>query len=617
MAQDGNAVDALAIMDSGASKDSYILTGFTPASASTQTGGTAKDDSAARQLGTVAVFNNQLVTDAKGNSTGVVEKGVTSVDITAEGVASIQLGKNTDGQGRIYVKFTDDNSYELYKDSSMSQESLVATGIKGMAIKEANNSGLEGMVLDFTGTELTKHKGTYFTLAGIEGKSTTTDANGVSRDGVTYTRDVTNETNTDAFFQEDRTLITGVELGKNTDVDGKIYTKAVYDHDSGTVKVSAYKDARMRDEDLVAESEALEIGDAESMTIVLNEKRNSDKTAGTGLGIVMSTDDLTALKSLTKDTTVKGEITFNNLGARIFTEDYGSDAVLKITQDEGSIFTYYGSGGASERQVIDGADKNKSSIQLNGQDATLSINGMQVKTSGLDLSLATQDIQAHLTFNKGKVGSTTLAQVGYDDGSIFTKIGALNLKSVEAETDGKYAGLSGLLANAGHVTSETIGDFKGGMQLQLGEGSGDSNRTVVAIKSLTSENLGRVVKGGYWDGDAVYTERTLTMKDVLGSNVASLKSDPTLAMEIIDQAISDVSELRATIGAFQSNLLQTNSNNLSVTIENITKTESGIRDADMADEMTDFTKNQVLQNAAMSMMSNANANAQNVLQLLR
>ncbi|MCD8351376.1 MAG: flagellin, partial [Planctomycetaceae bacterium] len=50
---------------------------------------------------------------------------------------------------------------------------------------------------------------------------------------------------------------------------------------------------------------------------------------------------------------------------------------------------------------------------------------------------------------------------------------------------------------------------------------------------------------------------------------------------------------------------------------NIQKTESGIRDADMADEMTEFTKNQVLQNAAMSMMSNANANAQNVLQLLR
>ncbi len=254
---------------------------------------------------------------------------------------------------------------------------------------------------------------------------------------------------------------------------------------------------------------------------------------------------------------------------------------------------------------------------LNGQDASLSVNGMQVKTSGLKLVMATQDIQANLTFNAGTVGTTTIAQVGYDAGSIFTKIGALNLGSAEAETDGKYKGLSGLMANAGHVTSETIGDFKGGMQLQLGEGAGDQNRTVVAIKSLTSENLGKVTKGGYWDGDAVYTERHFTMKDVYGSNAASLKSNPTLAMEIIDQAISDVSELRATIGAFQTNLLQTNSNNLSVTIENTIKTESGIRDADMADEMAEFTKQQVLQNAAMSMMGQANQASQNVLQLLR
>ncbi len=75
--------------------------------------------------------------------------------------------------------------------------------------------------------------------------------------------------------------------------------------------------------------------------------------------------------------------------------------------------------------------------------------------------------------------------------------------------------------------------------------------------------------------------------------------------------------MRATIGAMQSNLLQTNENNLAVTIENITKTESGIRDADMASTMSEFTKQQVLQNAAMSMMSQSNQSTQSVLQLLR
>jgi flagellin len=287
---------------------------------------------------------------------------------------------------------------------------------------------------------------------------------------------------------------------------------------------------------------------------------------------------------------------------------------VKITQDKGAIFHEYGTAGDnSSKRLIDAGSKGVT-VQVNGQDATLSVNGMSVQTDGLRLKMATQDIQADFTFNQGTVGSTTLAQVGYDAGSIFTKIGALNLSSTVANEDG----LSGLLCNAGHVTNETIDNFGGGMQLQLGEGAGDQNRTVVAIKSLASNELGRVTKGGYWEtGSAVYSERMFTMQDVMGGGLASLKTDPTLSMSIIEQAIADVTEVRAQIGAVQSNLLQTNSNNLSVTMENIQKTESGIRDADMADEMTEFTKQQVLQNAAMSMMGNANANAQNVLQLLR
>jgi len=119
------------------------------------------------------------------------------------------------------------------------------------------------------------------------------------------------------------------------------------------------------------------------------------------------------------------------------------------------------------------------------------------------------------------------------------------------------------------------------------------------------------------DGKPIYTTKTFTMKDMMSGGHAALAQDATLAMEIIEKSIDDVAGMRATLGAMQSNLLQTNSNNLSVTIENITKTESGIRDADMADEMTDFTKYQVLQNAAMSMLTQANQASQSVLQLLQ
>ncbi len=95
-----------------------------------------------------------------------------------------------------------------------------------------------------------------------------------------------------------------------------------------------------------------------------------------------------------------------------------------------------------------------------------------------------------------------------------------------------------------------------------------------------------------------------------------LKTDAVTAMKIIDQAITDVSDLRAQIGAVQANMLQTNENNLRVAIENITKTESNIRDTDMASEMTEFTKDQILTNAGVSMLGQANSQAQSVLALL-
>jgi len=130
-------------------------------------------------------------------------------------------------------------------------------------------------------------------------------------------------------------------------------------------------------------------------------------------------------------------------------------------------------------------------------------------------------------------------------------------------------------------------------------------------------NLGQVTFTDQWDpGKLVYETRTLTMQDVMGGGVASLGRDAIKAMAIIEQAINDVSDLRARLGAVQSNMLQTNANNLEVAIENIQKTESAIRDTDMASEMTEFTKNQVLQSASMSMLAQANQQSQSVLQLL-
>jgi flagellin len=89
------------------------------------------------------------------------------------------------------------------------------------------------------------------------------------------------------------------------------------------------------------------------------------------------------------------------------------------------------------------------------------------------------------------------------------------------------------------------------------------------------------------------------------------------AIEVIDAAISEVSNLRGDIGAFQANTLETNANNLRVSLENTTAAESVIRDTDFASEIANFTKQQTLMQAGSTVLGNANQITSLVAGLLR
>lgn len=89
-----------------------------------------------------------------------------------------------------------------------------------------------------------------------------------------------------------------------------------------------------------------------------------------------------------------------------------------------------------------------------------------------------------------------------------------------------------------------------------------------------------------------------------------------LALTTIDSAIQAVSKQRSNIGAIQNRLEHT-INNLGTQSENLTAAESRIRDVDMAKEMMQFSKNNILSQAAQSMLAQANQQPQSVLQLLR
>ena len=89
------------------------------------------------------------------------------------------------------------------------------------------------------------------------------------------------------------------------------------------------------------------------------------------------------------------------------------------------------------------------------------------------------------------------------------------------------------------------------------------------------------------------------------------------ASAVLENAITEISVMRGRLGAFERNTLQTNVRSLQIGLENITASESKIRDTDFASETAELTRAQILNQAGTSVLATANSTAQNVLALLQ
>ncbi|WP_101696784.1 flagellin N-terminal helical domain-containing protein [Clostridium minihomine] len=130
------------------------------------------------------------------------------------------------------------------------------------------------------------------------------------------------------------------------------------------------------------------------------------------------------------------------------------------------------------------------------------------------------------------------------------------------------------------------------LKLQIGASKSDDQQVSLNIGNMSSTGLG------------IDTINVLNQSDALE------------AIQTIEDAINQVSGTRADLGALQNRLEHT-VNNLGVTSENLTSAESRIRDVDMAKEMMEMTKNNVLTQAAQSMLAQANTQPQSILKLLQ
>lgn len=167
-------------------------------------------------------------------------------------------------------------------------------------------------------------------------------------------------------------------------------------------------------------------------------------------------------------------------------------------------------------------------------------------------------------------------------------------------TDG--LGNSVKLTEAGNATSAafTAGHLNVGLtQFQIGANAGQIS--AMSIGNFVSSQLGASAVSGL----------NLSNLDVTTVNGAND------ALQVIDAAIEQITTARGDLGNFQRNILDSNIRSLGVSRENLAATESAIRDTDIADEMTNFTKLQILQQSGMAVLAQANVLPQSVLSLLR
>ncbi len=140
---------------------------------------------------------------------------------------------------------------------------------------------------------------------------------------------------------------------------------------------------------------------------------------------------------------------------------------------------------------------------------------------------------------------------------------------------------------------------------QIGSNAGQT--VSVSISSTSSSSIGASGSSHLSDLTA---GGSVSLTDTTGAAQQT-------ALAIVDQAIADISNIRANLGAIQSNELETNVRSLAVAQQNTAASESTIRDTDLSAEIVDYTKNQILVQAGTSALAQANQAPQAILKLLQ
>ncbi|CAJ1317863.1 flagellin N-terminal helical domain-containing protein [Paenibacillus nuruki] len=239
-----------------------------------------------------------------------------------------------------------------------------------------------------------------------------------------------------------------------------------------------------------------------------------------------------------------------------------------------------------------------------GMNSTAASKNMEKLSSGLRINRAADDA-AGLSISekmRGQIRGLEQAQRNVQDGISFaqTAEGAMN----------EVSSMLGRMKEL-NVQKEN-GTYSSGDKANINAELGQLGKQIDSIMSNTTFNGIHITSNVTVQADD--STFKITVSGVSRTGFSSLGSGT--ALSDISKAIEKVATQRANLGAVQ-NRLEYTSNNLGTTVENLTASESRIRDTDMAKEMVALSKNNILVQASQSMLSQANSSPQGVLSLLR
>ena len=259
--------------------------------------------------------------------------------------------------------------------------------------------------------------------------------------------------------------------------------------------------------------------------------------------------------------------------------------------------------GMSNSMLGKSLEKLSSGFRINraGDDAAGLVISQKLRAEVSGLQQATRNAQDGISFVQTAEGAL---------GEVHNMLNRMRDLSVQAANDtNDAAARDAIAAEIGALASEisrigTDTTFSGAdvftgtaLNFQVGSEGDAGNQTTVTVNALDAADI---------DGGG-----TIDLTALAVDTAANART----SIETIDAAIAEISESRGALGAVQ-NQFESTIRNLQVSTENLSASESRIRDTDMAAEMVNFTKNQILQQAGTAMLGQANQIPQSVLQLL-